>query len=315
MCAGSVVLQQVGVSSLTRDRTRVPCPAGQVHDRWAPGGPVSCLPTATPGRCEVAAPCGLTCVSLVIREAEDFSCSRCRSVWRHTCSHLQLVCNRVIRVFAFELYEFLVCTGDPSHSAGMRFVNSLAHPSVAFPFCEWSPLCWSDPTGRSLLCGQCLSGPGPPQALLDGGPGCSASLGPQSASWAGRGHRPQCRPHQDPTPEPRWWPWLSWWIVPMWRHVCPTAFWVRLRRAIHVETKQNWVLTSRLMGFPGGSSGEEPACQCRRHKRHGFNPWVRKLPWRTAWLPTPSSTLAWRIPWTEEPGGLQSIRSHRVGHD
>ena len=28
-----------------------------------------------------------------------------------------------------------------------------------------------------------------------------------------------------------------------------------------------------------------------------------------------SSILAWRIPWTEEPGGVQSIRSQRVGHD
>ena len=28
-----------------------------------------------------------------------------------------------------------------------------------------------------------------------------------------------------------------------------------------------------------------------------------------------SSTLAWRIPWTEEPGGLQSVGSQRVGHD
>ena len=30
---------------------------------------------------------------------------------------------------------------------------------------------------------------------------------------------------------------------------------------------------------------------------------------------THSSILAWRIPWTEEPGGLQSMGSHRVGHD
>ena len=29
----------------------------------------------------------------------------------------------------------------------------------------------------------------------------------------------------------------------------------------------------------------------------------------------PSSILTWRIPWTEEPGGLQSIGSQRVGHD
>ena len=30
---------------------------------------------------------------------------------------------------------------------------------------------------------------------------------------------------------------------------------------------------------------------------------------------TSSSILAWRIPWTEEPGGLQSMGSQRVGHD
>ena len=33
-----------------------------------------------------------------------------------------------------------------------------------------------------------------------------------------------------------------------------------------------------MWGFPGGSSGKEPTCQCRRHKRDGFNPWVRKIP-------------------------------------
>ena len=40
------------------------------------------------------------------------------------------------------------------------------------------------------------------------------------------------------------------------------------------------------MGFPGGSSGKEPACQCRRCKRHGLDPWVRKIPWRRAWQST-----------------------------
>ena len=33
------------------------------------------------------------------------------------------------------------------------------------------------------------------------------------------------------------------------------------------------------MGFPGGSAGKEPTCQCRRQKRLGFDPWVRKIPW------------------------------------
>ena len=43
----------------------------------------------------------------------------------------------------------------------------------------------------------------------------------------------------------------------------------------------------RCKGFPGGASAKEPACQCRIHKRHRFNPWVGKLPWRRAWHPTP----------------------------
>ena len=41
-------------------------------------------------------------------------------------------------------------------------------------------------------------------------------------------------------------------------------------------------------------------------RKLGLDPWVRKIPWRWA-LETHSSILAWRIPWTEEPGGPQSI--------
>ena len=41
------------------------------------------------------------------------------------------------------------------------------------------------------------------------------------------------------------------------------------------------------IGFPGGAGGKEPTCQCRRHKRCGLDPWVRKIPWRRAWKPTP----------------------------
>ena len=66
--------------------------------------------------------------------------------------------------------------------------------------------------------------------------------------------------------------------------------------------------------FPGGTSGKELSCQCKRHKRCKFDPWVGKIPWRRAWQPSPV-ILAWRIPWTEEPGGLQSMGSQGVGHD
>ena len=54
----------------------------------------------------------------------------------------------------------------------------------------------------------------------------------------------------------------------------------------------------------------------------------RLLAMRETWVPSPgqeyplekemathSNVLAWRIPWKEEPGGLQSMGSHRVGHD
>ena len=133
------------------------------------------------------------------------------------------------------------------------------------------------------------------------------------------------------------------------------------------------------MGFLGGTSGKEPACQCRGQKRRGFDPRVRRITWKRAWQPTPiflpgefhverslvgfslwghresdtterlshmdtcvaslvaqivknlpamqeiwdqspglgrplekgmathSNILAWRIPWTEEPGRPQSV--------
>ena len=46
--------------------------------------------------------------------------------------------------------------------------------------------------------------------------------------------------------------------------------------------------------------------------------WIQSLGWEDPMeedMATHSSILAWRIPWTEEPGGLQSMGSHRVGHD
>ena len=34
--------------------------------------------------------------------------------------------------------------------------------------------------------------------------------------------------------------------------------------------------------FPDGASGKELACKCRSRRRRGFDPWVRKIPWRRA---------------------------------
>ena len=51
----------------------------------------------------------------------------------------------------------------------------------------------------------------------------------------------------------------------------------------------------------------------RRHKRRGFDPWVGKIP-PDKGMATDPSILAWRVPWTEEPGGLQSMGLQRIGH-
>ena len=62
------------------------------------------------------------------------------------------------------------------------------------------------------------------------------------------------------------------------------------------------------LGLPRWLNGKESACQCRRHKRCRFNPWVGKIPRIRKWPSTPQYS-SWKIPWTEEPGGVQSIGS------
>ena len=68
-----------------------------------------------------------------------------------------------------------------------------------------------------------------------------------------------------------------------------------------------------LHGFPRWCSGKESACQCRKCKRWGFDPWVGKIPWRRKWQPT-------SVFLPEECHRLKSLASHspggrRVGHD
>ena len=62
------------------------------------------------------------------------------------------------------------------------------------------------------------------------------------------------------------------------------------------------------ISFPGGASGEELTCQCRRQKRPRFNPWVEKIPWRRARQPPPVF-LPGESPWTEEPLSMHAHMS------
>ena len=69
--------------------------------------------------------------------------------------------------------------------------------------------------------------------------------------------------------------------------------------------------TPVFLGFPGGSVSKEPTCNTGNL---GSAPGLGRSPWRRAWQPTPVF-LPTESPWTEEPGGLQSMGSHRVRHD
>ena len=66
----------------------------------------------------------------------------------------------------------------------------------------------------------------------------------------------------------------------------------------------------RTLVFPGGSAVKNPpAMQETQVRSLGQEDPLEQG------MATHSSILAWRIPWTEEPGGLQSMVSQRVGHD
>ena len=65
-----------------------------------------------------------------------------------------------------------------------------------------------------------------------------------------------------------------------------------------------------MICFPDGSDGKQSACDAG--DLDSIPGWEDPLEKE---IETHSSILAWRIPWTEKPGGLQSMGSQRVGHD
>ena len=68
----------------------------------------------------------------------------------------------------------------------------------------------------------------------------------------------------------------------------------------------------RWLGFPGGLDGKASACNAGDL---GSIPGSGRSSGEGNGNPLQSSTLAWKIPWTEEPGTLQSMGTQRVGHD
>ena len=88
---------------------------------------------------------------------------------------------------------------------------------------------------------------------------------------------------------------------------------IRITESLYCTAEINTTLQINYI-FPGGSSGKEPTCQSRRHKGCRFDPWFGKISLEKG-MAIHSSFLAWRIPWTEQPGSLQFIGSQRIGHD
>ena len=83
-----------------------------------------------------------------------------------------------------------------------------------------------------------------------------------------------------------------------------------LSNLIHCDNDE---IMSFHLGFPGGTSGKEPTCQCRRHETE-----VQSLGQedpQEEGTATHTSILVWRIPITEELGGLEFIGLQRVGYE
>jgi len=56
---------------------------------------------------------------------------------------------------------------------------------------------------------------------------------------------------------------------------------------LQVECICRYYVSCVYRGIPAGASSIERSCQCKRHRRHGFSPWVGKIPWRRTWQLTP----------------------------
>ena len=81
----------------------------------------------------------------------------------------------------------------------------------------------------------------------------------------------------------------------------------------------SWLLHCQLCGSRSTAGTCSPMAQWLKNRPTGPETWVRSLgqedPWRRKGMVTHSSILAWRIPWTEEPGGVQSMGLQRLRHN
>ena len=94
------------------------------------------------------------------------------------------------------------------------------------------------------------------------------------------------------------------------RHWCGTSF-MQISLVFHhfffcfrIPYKMPYYIWSP--NLPGGTSGKDSTCQCRRCTRCRFYPWVGKISWRMKWHPTP-------VFLSEKSHGQRSLAGYRIG--
>ena len=93
----------------------------------------------------------------------------------------------------------------------------------------------------------------------------------------------------------------------------PFAFLIQGTDKARVVHPLCFPLTIGTLGFPDSTRGKEPTCQYMRQKRHEFDSWVGKIPWRRAWQPTPVFLAGESPGWRSLAG--YSPQGCRVKHD
>ena len=106
------------------------------------------------------------------------------------------------------------------------------------------------------------------------------------------------------------------------RTSCSLNSYLLISSLIHpkLHSSSHWLTCSMILsrlGFSGDASGKEPTCQSRRHRRPRFDPWVRKIPWKKKWQPTPvflpGESHGQRRLRGYSPWDLKEMGSQRVG--
>ena len=107
----------------------------------------------------------------------------------------------------------------------------------------------------------------------------------------------------------------AWWIWIIRVHnsdsILPSGLWIQ-------ESKFRfwWDLRQVCFGLLRWHSDKEPICQCGRHKRCGFDPWIGKIPWRKKWQSTPvfllgeshrQRNLAGYSPWGRKESDMTKV--------